>query len=66
LADTTGQRYIYAGPAEGVINAWDVVSGKPVSSSEVFGVVCVDAYSASFCFGCALMLWAAVSCVLVS
>jgi hypothetical protein len=37
-AHTTGQRYIYAGSAEGVINAWDVVSGKPVSPSEVFGV----------------------------
>jgi hypothetical protein len=31
-AHTTGQRYIYAGSAEGVINAWDVVSGKPVSA----------------------------------
>jgi hypothetical protein len=30
-AHTTGQRYIYAGSAEGVINAWDLVSGKPVS-----------------------------------
>jgi hypothetical protein len=41
-AHTTGQRYIYAGSAEGVIHAWDVVSGKPVSPSEVSGVqLCV-------------------------
>ncbi|KAF6262050.1 WD40-repeat-containing domain protein [Scenedesmus sp. NREL 46B-D3] len=33
-AHTTGQRYIYAGSAKGVINAWDVVSGKMVAHFE--------------------------------
>eukprot|EP00878_Enallax_costatus_P018481 GHUV01019456.1.p1 GENE.GHUV01019456.1~~GHUV01019456.1.p1 ORF type:complete len:369 (+),score=74.08 GHUV01019456.1:1185-2291(+) len=31
---TTGQRYIYAGSSDGVINAWDLVSGKPVAQFE--------------------------------
>jgi hypothetical protein len=49
---TTGQRYIYAGSAEGVINAWDVVSGKPVRA-----VDCVDS-ACNFC-------WLMCSCLLL-
>jgi WD repeat-containing protein 23 len=39
-AHTTGQRYIYAGNADGDILVWDVVSGKQVCS------LVVDTYTA--------------------
>ncbi|KAF8062665.1 LEC14B protein [Scenedesmus sp. PABB004] len=33
-AHTTGQRYVYAGSADGTVRAWDIVSGQQVAAFE--------------------------------